>query len=231
MATIKAVSILILTVAALLGVGLQSTDAAVILYSDRAAWNADVPSSTTIDFQSPTASPPILISSPPGFEQALVSFNLVAGSDGALFLVTPSFYGTPSQVLSSQVSGTGLDGLAIALGGNVTAVALDFDTLRCVNNRCLPGETVSFGLSSGDTFTRMSVSTPNMGFVGLTSSTAFDALTLTIHGTPGVLNGVLNVDNFSFGPRISVVPEPSTFVLLVVGLVGAAGYTRSCRRP
>ncbi len=228
MAIIKAVSILILTVTTLFGVGLQSTDAAVILYSDRAAWNAVVPSSTTIDFQSPAASE---LSSPPGFEQSLVSLNLVAGSDGALFLIAPSFYGTPIQILSSQQSSTGLDGLAIALGGNVTAVALDFDTLRCVNSRCLLGETVSFGLSSGDTFTRMSVSTPNMGFVGLTSSTAFDALTLTIHGTPGVLNGVLNVDNFSFGPRTSVVPEPSTFVLLVVGLAGTAGYIRSCRRP
>src|SRR2546421_269144 len=205
--------------------------AAIFWSSDRAGGNAGVRIPKRIFSESRAAPPPILISSPPGFEQALVSFNLVAGSDGALFLVTPSFYGTPSQVLSSQVSGTGLDGLAIALGGNVTAVALDFDTLRCVNNRCLPGGTVSFGLSSGDTFTRMSVSTPNMGVVGLTSSTAFDALTLTVHGTPGVFNGVLNVDNFSFGPRTSVVPEPSTFVLLVVGLVGAAGYTRSCRRP
>ncbi len=194
--------------------------ATVTIFTDRLSWNLAAPSATTINFETPAAAPYIFVPSPPGFSASGVNFSRVSGSTGFLFLLNGSYFGTPSQVLSSQESTTGLDGFSIVFPVAVTAIALDFDTLRCVGTSCLPGEAVTFTLSSGDTFPRTSISAPRVGFVGLTSTTAFTSLTMTISGTPGVMNGVLNIDNFAFGSSVvapatppsisSVSPNPVT---------------------
>jgi hypothetical protein len=130
-------------------------------------------------------------------------------------------------VLSSQQSDNGIDGLLITFPGTATGVGLDFDTLRCVNNSCLPGEMVNFAFSSGETTARSSVSAPRIAFVGFTSVSPFSTLTITLpNGTPGRLNGVLNIDNFSFGPitPTAQIPEPATLTLLASALAGLIGW-------
>lgn len=121
------------------------------------------------------------------------------------------------------------DGLGVALVGNyggtsitatfdphTTAVATDVFNLRYNDNI-----TVTVIDDTGSHTYNVAVTNPNYSFFGLTTDVGYiDSITFT----PGV--SWVGLDNFSYGDAGAPVPEPSTILLVGVGLLGLVGYSR-----
>ena len=145
-----------------------------------------------------------------------VSFSTSAVlSNGFLFNVGSAFSGSPA-VLSSQQQTEGAANILITLAAPVKAFSLKFDTYDGVDDQIFNGAVVSFKLSNGKTLTLGSAGDAyDLGsFFGVTDDTPFQTILLTS------LAPALNINDLNFGAAVAPIPEPATWVMLLLGFVG-----------
>lgn len=201
--------------ALLLFAGTVNADAGLVTYADFSSWSAAVPGYTSLAIPDPASGPN------PGYDYfgsgtAAVSYggvlfatNLALGN-GDFYNIGSTYSGSngPASVLSSQQQTIGVANILITLAAPVKAFALNFDTFF--------GSNVSFKLSNGDTVTLASAGNAyNLGsFFGVTDDTPFKTILLTSS------DQVLNINALNFGAAVSAIPEPATWVMLLLGFVG-----------
>jgi len=194
--------------------------AAVVEYTDRAAWLAAVGSVTNVDFEG---------IAPPGGETLYVTPAGLTLS-GVNFLapqsISPS--GFSEEVVSGDVPYVGSWGsgdklqageveVDMTLPKGVTAVGSDIMvTLNAVAPGS-PSQTYTATLSTGETFTNIPSSPPpHRSFIGFISTSPIASLKLVSSATFPM------IDNVAF----SAVPEPSTVLLIVVALLAMRLFRR-----
>lgn len=221
----------------LLVAGAGNAGAAAVFYTDFTSWSGAVSGFTSLAIPEPVPnvvdpdSPPNLI---PGFQyfgtgNASVNYGGVTFStsallgDGNFFNVGPTYSGSngPLPVLSSQGQSKDLfANILITLAAPVKSFALNFDTFF--------GSNVTFTLSNGETSTLGSGANAYdlKGFFGVVDNNPFNTILLTSSDT------ALNINELKFGASVSAIPEPATWVMLVLGFfgIGVYGARRSARR-
>jgi hypothetical protein len=136
-----------------------------------------------------------------------------AGNNGHLWVYKGLEYLFTNSVLSSENSTVGDDNVLVTLPtGGVTALGMRFGSFYPT--------TAVFLLSTGETFTIASLTRPDFGFIGFTSTTPIDWIRIS---DPAGDSNPLILDDFQFGAALPV-SEPGTPVLLCLGLVAIAGF-------
>jgi hypothetical protein len=201
--------------ALLLFAGTVNAGAGLVTYADFSSWSAAVPAYTSLAIPDPASGPS------PGYDYfgsgtASVSYGgvlfatNVALGNGEFYNVGPMFSGSngPIPVLSSQGQIVGVANILITLVAPVKAFALNFDTFA--------GSDVTFTLSNGEMLTLPSAGNAyDLGsFFGVTDDTPFKTILLTSS------DNVLNLNALNFGAAVSAIPEPATWVMLLLGFVG-----------
>jgi hypothetical protein len=198
-----------------------------VFYSNRGAFNAATMGTTTIDFEGIVPDAGFVMVPDAGLKLSGVTFSTDPKKGTApLFVIGKDFFAppsAPSAYLDSGQSTAGQNFMMITLPKGTTAFGLDYNAFGFSD----PASTLTFSLSTGDTFTR--VATPGKSvpsflfeFVGVTSTVPIASIQITQSITDP---GGFNIDNFAFGNAILIsIPEPATLTLLSLGALGAIGY-------
>ena len=202
--------IFLLTILFLFGV--VNANAALIVYSNSGAWQSNVTGIVTDDFSTLSGN----------LYQTLtlgsVTFD-VPGSSGydALWVSPPDSY----QGLDSALVGNyPLTSIRATFAGGTTAVCSDIYNLA-VNDTI----TVDLYANGLDTLYYIPIIFPNKTFFGVTTDTGTIS---SITFTPG--QRWVGVDNFEYGSAgTTSVPEPTSMLLLGLGLLGVAGIRRKLK--
>ncbi|WOH53746.1 PEP-CTERM sorting domain-containing protein [Bradyrhizobium sp. sBnM-33] len=225
--------------ALMLFAGTVNADATAVTYADLTSWIAAVPGYTPISIPEPT---PGLDDLPHSqyFETGTVTYNGVTFStsalgNGFLFNIGPGFEIIPGEpafngtlpVLSSQQQSQGVANILITLAAPVNAFALNFDTFNVPNQSY--GYDVIFQLSNGSD--PLTLGSPGNAydltrFFGVVDDTPFKTILLTSSGP------VLSINELNIGAAVSPIPEPATWVMLLLGFagIGLFGARRRVRR-
>jgi hypothetical protein len=190
--------------------GVGEAKASAITYSDFTNWSNAVSGVTTTNLPSNTYT---VISS---FNSNGVVFSSTSsiGTGGILFLVSPpAFPQAVAPQLSYQDPSIGLANILVTLPAPVNAFAVLYGTQF--------GGPVTFDLSNGDSISQSSTASiyglPD--FFGVTDTTPFASVQIS------TTDHVLTIGDVSTG-NSSAVPEPSTFVLGALGLLGLGFVAR-----
>jgi hypothetical protein len=223
--------------AVLLFAGTLNANAGLVAYSDFASWSAAVSGGyTSLSIPAPIPAPDDYPGSQYfGTGTASVAYGGVTFStsaslgNGHFFNIGPDFEivpGTPASngaqpVLSSQQQDSGgFANILITLAAPVKAFALNFDTFF--------GADVTFTLSNGETLTLGSGGNAYdlQGFFGVVDSNSFNTILLTSS------DPVLNLNELKLGAAVAPIPEPATWVMLLLGFtgIGLFGARLSARR-
>ena len=198
-------------------------------YSDRTAFNAAATGLTNIDFEGLGVPNGYYIRYASGLSLSGATFS---DADTHLYAISPAYYshiynyGT-GVVLSAQgrAGYSEISTLDVILPANTTAVGTDIGS-SIDPNWMTPSPSFTITLSTGDVF-HLDGGSPITGFnfIGFASDTAISSISFSNMRIP-------IYDNFTFGQAndISGVPEPSTFLLVVAGLAGAAAFGRRVRK-
>jgi hypothetical protein len=162
--------------------------AASTTYPDRAAWAAAAAGIQTVGFEGIA---PHLVAGP-SIAVSDVTFSLDPGASGRLYIITAGQY-APTQTISSQQSGRGIEALNITLPAPATAIA--FDNFICSATVMLPGGE-QFAVANGG------------GFFGITSTQPIASLRVVVPGSCGTLA----IDNLSFGNASTDTTAPDTTI-------------------
>jgi hypothetical protein len=209
--------------ALLLLAGTINADAGVLYYANLASWSLAVPDSTALAIPAPVPGPDDWSESQFfGTGTASVNYSGVTFStsatlgNGHFFNVGPGFEINPGYsafngilpVLSSQQQDLGVANILITLAVPVKAFALNFDTFI--------GSDVTFTLSNGETLTLNSGGNAYdlQGFFGVVDDNPFKTILLTSS------DPVLNLNALNVGAAVSPIPEPATWVMLLLGFTG-----------
>lgn len=212
--------------AVLLLAGTVNAGAAAVFYTDLGSWNAAVPSSSAVTIPEPASGFEYFDTGAVKYEG--ITFSTSAKlSNGFLFNVGQAFTGSPA-VLSSQQQSVGLANILITLAAPVKAFALGFDTYDGVDDFVFNGAVVSFTLSNGKKLSLNSLGYAYdlTGFFGVVDDGAFNTILITSDAS------ALNINDLKLGAAVAPIPEPATWVLLVLGFlgIGVYGARRSVRR-
>lgn len=187
--------------------------AGLVTYADFSSWSAAVPGYTSLAIPDPAGSDGYDLfgagTASVSYGSVLFSTNAALGN-GEFYNVGPTFSGSngPIPVLSSQGQTAGVANILITLAAPVKAFALNFDTFD--------GADVTFTLSNGETLTLPSAANAYdlKSFFGVTDDTPFKTILLTSS------DQALNLNALNFGAAVSPIPEPATWVMLLLGFVG-----------
>jgi len=185
------------------------------VYTSQSAYNAAVNTTATITFNGIAPANSFVQESNP-FTLSGSTFTFSPGSSA--YIIDPGYYG------SSYAGGgfltvdytTPTDTLTVTLP-SVTAVSFDFGGLFGTGDPF--AVTLSDGTMFSTTTTNGITGTDALTFLGFTSTTPLTSITFTLPDTPNY-NAL---DNLSYG---AATPEPSSFMLLGTGLLGAVGVLR-----
>jgi hypothetical protein len=200
-------------------VGMSSAQAAVLNhYSDAASWSAAVSHKTTVTIPDLPSPGYLYLDNSVTLDGVTFSTNPTANS---YFFQIGTEFEAEEPVLAPILSVRTLEqgtfgGMLITFAAPVNAFSLNFGTFD--------GQAVAFTLSTGDQFSRSTIggSYAVPEFVGITSSTYFNTVLVSS------IDEVFHVNDLNFS---SVVPEPSTWAMLLLGFAGVAwmGFRRSRR--
>jgi hypothetical protein len=186
--------------------------AGLVIYTDRAAFDAATTGTSTIDFEGIAGGGAMYEPSP--FVIGGVSFT-DAGVN-RLFVFDKGFYGPGLSSDYLNQNGFGTQSTLVTPGGGTTALGTDLGTL----NQTFGGpQDVTVDVTDGSglsTFVITTPAQPGLGFVGFTSDTAI--LSVNFTGTFVVL------DNVTTGQALRSVPEPSALISAGIGGLMALGY-------
>jgi hypothetical protein len=217
-----------LAAAVLLFAGTIRADATAVTYGNFALWSAAASGYTPLSIPKPTPGPDDLPHSQ-YFEMGMVTYNGVTFStsalgNGFLFNIEPGFERIPGEpgfngnlpILSSQ---QGVANILITLAAPVKAFALNFDTFNVTNESY--GYDVIFQLSNGSD--PLTLSSPGnaydlTGFFGVIDDTPFKTILLTSSGP------VLSINELNIGAAVAPIPEPATWIMLLLGLAGITRF-------
>jgi hypothetical protein len=189
-----------------------------VIVTTPADYNAATTGNTTVNFAGiAPANGFVTVPVPPGLTLGGVNFTIdTAASNGTLFVVDGGFSNNPWKVplLDSQFSSATNENILITLPQPVTAAAFDFGSLNAT--------TVTFTLSTGDTFTADTTGKPNLEFLGVLSSNPFTSIELS-----QPIGSALVLEDFTSG---TVVPEPASINLVVASGFGLLCYGWRRRR-
>ncbi|ANW00441.1 PEP-CTERM sorting domain-containing protein [Bradyrhizobium icense] len=213
--------------------GVANANAGLVSYSDFTSWSAAVPSKTSLAIPDPASGPY------PGYDEfgsgtASVSYggvlfetNIALGN-GDFYNVGPTYEDSngPLPVLSSQQQTVGVANILITLAAPVNAFALNFDTYDGVDDGTNYGAVVSFTLSNGQTLSKDSVGNVYdlQSFFGVVDDTPFKWVLLTTS------DPVLSINALNFSAPVSAIPEPATWIMLILGFAGI-GLMGGARLP
>lgn len=180
--------------------------AGTITYNSASAFNAATTSDTSYNIPAPSSGVSQQVSTP--YSIGPLTFN---NGGNPLFLENDGAYGAGQTYLDAYPT----DGETVSLAG---ATALGFDIGSFGSSAVFT--VLANGVFAG-TFTTPGATSPV--FFGITSSAPLTSLQFT-QGTSGNETDVLNFEVGSAGS--SMVPEPSTLILLGTGAMGLLGAAR-----
>jgi hypothetical protein len=222
--------------AVLLFAGTLNADAGLVVYSDFASWSTAASSYNSLSIPAPSPAPDDYTGSQYfGTGTASVTYSGVTFStsaslgNGHFFNIGPDFEIVPGKpasngalpVLSSQQQDFGVANILITLAAPVNAFALNFDTFL--------GFDVTFTLSNGGTPITLGSGGNEYnlkGFFGVVDSNPFNTILLTSS------DPVLNLNELKLGAAVAPIPEPATWIMLLLGFagIGLFGSRLSARR-
>ncbi|WP_148591934.1 hypothetical protein [Aquisphaera giovannonii] len=201
------------------------SEASIVTYSDRAAFQAHAVGLSTIDFQGLATPSTAFINYGQGASLSTGGVTFTANGSSDLFAngadTYQAQYGSPFNLGEGDFlqAGNGSPaGLSIALPGGVTALGFLLETFDS------PTSGVTITLSTGDVVT---IAAPAGGvtFFGFTSTVAVTALSAEI--TAGDRMDTLSIDTVQYG---AAVPEPAGLALLASGVLPIACLVLRGRR-
>lgn len=212
----------------MLGMAGQAS-AGLVIYTDRADFNAAVSSQSTIDFETPdVGNSYIQYGATTGSTFGSVTFT---DPNGRLFLFASSYYGTTGVSQYLNMNDTGSTTVAATFTNPTNyAFGADLGSLYNWGGASSPGN-IQITLSTGEVISTTVESdianTPkSLTFFGLVTDTAFSSVSF-YDPSMGLM-----IDNFAYSSTkpISAVPEPSSIALVCTALPMGLGLAWKRRR-
>jgi len=193
------------------------SSAAVIEYTDRAAFEAALASSTTFDFESlPPAGSADLLGSFTGDDETVPTFGdaTVESTNGTGIYATDDF-GAPTRQIGSQNSG----GVLVSLAPGYSALGMDIGAIFGPSTFDYTLTGTSGVLLSG------TLNVADNDFLGTATTTFFgyisdseSLVSLQFERNANGANDFETIDNLIYG---NPVPEPASVVIVALGIVAA----------
>ncbi len=143
-------------------------------------------------------------------------------SDGTMFVIDPSYYGSPypgGGFLTSDYNSP-TDTITVGLPAGVTSGSFDFGGLF---SGSFSGQMIVNGVTT-DFSTTASIQDGFLDHIAFSSATPIGNVTLLLPDAPGY-NAI---DNFSYTITTTAVPEPATWAMMMVGFA-ALGFAAARR--
>lgn len=215
----KQMTSLVVALIAMMGLGTRS-DASVMVFTDRASWNAAVGGFLHENFDALPVTDFVTGINSAGLVRVEITgdpgLNGIQDASSSFDINSTNFY-------RGEVDTSGSDAGSAALLFSTPMIGFAADYTRTTDfdhiTVTLGATTLNFDLL---------LPFPGDGFLGFVSTVAFRRVDFATELTG--LNEVFGLDNLSFAPAAAAVPEPASFSLFLLGGITVGGFVWRRRR-